>query len=153
MGNGEEEFNRKIELIRNVSLLKGSHYFEFQPGKFKGSHWQRNSVFIFESYIYFFEPIFYKYINNFSYYSFTDVNKCEWNKVIAELVEIKQKIAETKSSDEISQLIKFQYYSNYQSFETNFEAQKKDLIKLFNEFILWVKETLKINNTISILGI
>ncbi len=153
MGECKEESDRKIELITGVSELSGTLFFEFQKGKHDGTHWKKDSVYIFEEFICFIEQSFQKNINNYSHYSFSDVNKSDWQVITEELKDLTKKIKASKNFDDISRHLKFYFKHDYHRFELNFEINKNDLAQMLNDFISWINKTLKDYNHISILGI
>jgi hypothetical protein len=144
---------KRIELIKDVNKLSGSLYFEFQVGKHNGTHWSNDSVFIFEEYVCFIEPIFQDCLNNYWHYSFTDVSKPDWEKIISEINILTQNIRKSETFDDFSSFVKFYFKHNIETFKSDFKNQKSDLIKMLNELVLWLKDVLKTQNIISILGI
>lgn len=65
--------------------MRGTCYFEFLPGKYKRECWQKNSVFLDEQIFELIEDIFKKRIKEYDHFSFVEINKEDWGKIMLDL--------------------------------------------------------------------
>lgn len=75
MNSQQQNFREKIRLIRDLSELQGTYYFEILPGKYQDKCWNQNSVFMTEEVFGYLEPIFERRAPNFDHYAFVEIVK------------------------------------------------------------------------------
>jgi hypothetical protein len=73
-----------IRLLRNRWELRGTLYFEFQPGTFAGRHWQPGSVYVREEFWADLGAVVARHAPGYSHYSFTPIAADAWTGILAE---------------------------------------------------------------------
>ena len=141
-----------IELLRDASKLESTCYFEFLPGIYQKECWNKESVFIYYLHIQYIEPILEKFIDGYDHYSFMSVDKTTWQDIIVELNNEKKILNKSNSFDEFTSKLNFSFRDIEDNFTKDFESSKADLMKLINDLVLWIRNTLKHHNKIAILG-
>jgi hypothetical protein len=140
-----------IELIKDPNQLQGTCYFEFLPGIYKDKCWNENSVFIDELEIDYISPILAKHIRKYDHYSFMSADKSVWKNIINDLNQMKESLRTSKSFDEFTSQLSFAFRVTHE-FEKDFEESKVKFIKMIDDFVLWIRETLKNHNQMAVLG-
>ena len=141
-----------IELIKDVKKLESTCYFEFLPGIYVKEYWNKECVFIYYLHIGYIEPILAKYINDYDYYSFMSVDKTTWQEIIKDLNSMKEILRKSNNLDEFTSKFTFNLRDIEENFTKDFETSKVELIKMINDFALWIRETLKNHNKIAVMG-
>lgn len=142
-----------IELIKDVNKLEETCYFELLPGTYKDKCWNEESIFFTEEDWDYLSPIVRKYVNNYDHYSFMSVDKMSWREIIKELNRWKETLKKAKNIDELTGQTGFFFRDSQENFAKNFEESKNELMKMIDDFVLWLQETLKYQNKIAVLGI
>ncbi len=141
-----------IKLIKDVTEREDTCYFEFLPGTYKGECWNKESVFIYFLHICYIEPILEKHINGYDHYSFMSAAKSDWQNIIEELNQMKEVLRKAQNLNEFTSKLNFSFQDFEENFTKDFEKSKTGLSKLIDDFVLWLQETLKHHNKISVLG-
>lgn len=142
-----------IELIKDVTKRQGTCYFEFLPGVYKDKCWNEESVFIDDLHIYYIEPILAKHINGYYHYTFMSADKSDWQNIIKELNQMKEILRKAKNLNEFTSILSFSFHDPEENFKKDFDKSKTELSNLIDDLVLWLRETLKHHNKISVLGI
>ncbi len=142
-----------IELIKDVTKCQGTCYFEFLPGIYKDKCWTKESVFIDDLQIYYIEPILAKHINDYDHYTFMSADKSDWQNIIKDLNQMKEFLRKARNFNEFTSKLDFSFRDVEENFTKDFEKSKTELSRLIDDFVLWLRETLKHHNKISVLGI
>jgi hypothetical protein len=122
------------------------------PGVYVKECWNKESVFIYYLHIGYIEPILAKYIHNYSQYSFMSVDKMTWQDIIKNLNLMKETLRQSDNYDEFTSNLGFSFDDVEENFTRNFEESRKDLMKMIDDFVLWLQETLKNHNKIAVMG-
>ncbi len=141
-----------IELIKDVSECKSTCYFEFLPGVYKKDCWNKESVFIYFLQICYIEPILAKNIDNYDHYSFMSVDKTTWQDIIRELNQMKETLRKSNNLDEFTSKLDYSFRDTEKNFDKDFKKSKAELMKMIDDFVLWIQETLKNENKIAVMG-
>ncbi len=141
-----------IELIKDVNKCQSTCYFEFLPGIYEQECWGKESVFIYYWQICYIEPILAGYINNYDHYSFMSVDKTVWQDIIDELNKLKEVLRKSESLDELTANLNFTFRDIEENFTKDFKKSRVELMKLIDDLVLWIRETLKNHNKIAVLG-
>jgi hypothetical protein len=141
-----------IELIKDKNKCESTCYFEFLPGIYQDNCWNDNSVFIDYQQIYYIEPILEKYINNYDHYSFMSGSKYDWQEIIKELNQMKEVLRKAENLNDFTSTFDFTFWDSEENFAKDFDKSKAELLKMIDDFVLWVQETLKNYDKIAILG-
>ena len=73
-----------IRLLRHRWELRGTLYFEFQPGIHAGLHWQPGSVYVREEYWADLGAVVARHVPAYSHYSFTLIAAQVWAGILAD---------------------------------------------------------------------
>lgn len=141
-----------IELIKDVNQCENTCYFEFLPGTFKDKCWNEESVFIYYLQICYIELILAKYIFNYDQYSFMSVDKTTWQDLVKDLNKMKEILRKSKSFNELTSNLTYVFQDVEKNFTEDFEKSRNELMKMIDDFVSWIRETLKNHNKIAILG-
>lgn len=139
----------KYKLITDKKELQGTCYFEFLPGKYQNKCWNVNSVYLTEESLDFIEKLLINVNPEYDHFSFTEFSSEQVEKLINEL---KGAIKHIENNKYVVESI---YFSDDYNAKLNEDLKnyRDDILKLIEELIIWMKETLKNNDRISILGI
>jgi hypothetical protein len=141
-----------IELIKDVNKCENTCYFEFLPGVYVKECWNKESVYIYYLHICYIEPILAKYIDNYDHYSFMSVDKTNWQDIINGLNQVKEVLRKSKTLNDFTSTLGFFFRDTEENFAKDFDKSKNELLKMIDDFVMWVKETLKNHNKIAVMG-
>lgn len=141
-----------IELIKDVSKCESTCYFEFLPGIYQNECWNKESVFIYYLHISYIEPILTKHINRYDHYSFMSVDKTNWQDIIKEFNQMKEVLRKTDNLNEFTSKLEFSFRDIEENFTKDFAKSKSELMKMIDDFVLWIQEILNIHNKIAVMG-
>lgn len=142
-----------IELIRDVNKLEGTAYFELLPGKYKNKCWNKESVFLDEENFGFIEPIIESCVEKYGRYSLVEVNRERWERIIGELLSLRNKVRQSKRIDDLERDIGYFFTDTKERFAEQFHKSKKDFENMIGDLVRWIRRTLKEHERISILGL
>lgn len=142
----------EIRLIKNLSELQGTFYFEFLPGEFTGTAWNKDSAFIDESLFDWIEPAF-SILPGFDHYSFATIHKIDWMKCIQHLKEMQDRIQIVTNIPELIAGLGLSHKPYPGILETDFDLAMDKFRIFIDDLIEWLQITLQTATHISILGI
>ena len=142
-----------IRLIREKSQLQGTCYFELLPGKYREQCWNDGSVFMAEDIFALIEPIIARHEPRFDHYSFVDIRPTTWNQIIADLERLAERAELAEDIGELREEVGFSFASRERAFAQEFRANAEALSRLARELSGWLRDQLKRNECISVLGI
>lgn len=102
-----EDKENMIEIIYDISQLKGSCYIEVLPGKYMGKCWNKESIFLTEEDFGFIMPIIKKCYSEFDYYSLNEIKREVWVKILSELEKLREYLKDSPKKDSISKFVGF----------------------------------------------
>ena len=139
-------------MITDQSSLTGTCYIEVLPGKFRGECWNTSSVYFREEHFGIFEPTIMRHCPKHDHYSFTDIGKPIWEKILIDLQRIHQQCSETLQLSEIRDDVSLYFFtSNSRNTDSESETMRS-LKQTLNEFIRWTRLKLENHQTIAVLG-
>ncbi len=142
-----------MKIIYDPVELEGTCYFEILPGQYLGKCWNENSIFLEEEVFGYLEPSIQKAFSEFDHNGFHSIDIDIWNKIILNFEEVKHLLLHESEIDQIDKYIGFIYQNSKMNFVEKFAENSKNLIKLIDELIIWINQTSKEYEQISILGI
>jgi hypothetical protein len=80
------------------------------------------------------------------------VDKMTWQDIIKNLNLMKETLRQSDNYDEFTSNLGFSFDDVEENFTRNFEESRKDLMKMIDDFVLWLQETLKNHNKIAVMG-
>jgi hypothetical protein len=149
----EESSRDKIRLIRYLTELSGSCYFEILPGKYGGKCWNQNSVFMTEEVFGYLEPIFERHIPDFDHYAFVEISRDDWMLIIADFNNLLQVLDQAQDIKELVGKLGFIFKDSIERFENHFSSNIIMLAGTVRDLSEWVNEQIKSQDYISVLGI
>lgn len=147
-----KKMKTEITLIRDKSQLEGTAYFEFLPGRYSDKHWNDTSVFLEEEVMCMIERPFMDAMPDYDHYSFSDVARSRWESILTGLANLKAILADASSIGDVDDHFCCIWPGTVESFKQEFDANRKLLITLIDEFTSWVKQTLHDHDSIAVLG-
>jgi hypothetical protein len=141
-----------IRLIRDKAELQGTCYFELLPSKYQGQCWNDESVFLAEDVFRFVEPIIARHEEYFDHYSFVEILRPTWLKIIADLQRLAERAELAQNIDELRGEVSFLFASAKREFTQNFRSNAEALASLARELARWLLEHLRQHDCISVLG-
>ena len=140
-------------IIYNKKDLSGTLYVEIQPGKFKGEHWSKTSIFLDEEAFGYLLPSIKKRYKNFSYYGFSDISCFTWKDILKELDKTKAILQSTPEESEIQYYIEFVEEGMDVTFKKCYKENLQHAIQIIDEFQRWMYKNIEKNECIAVLGI
>jgi hypothetical protein len=153
MNNQQQSFRSKIYLIRDLTELRGTCYFEILPGKYQEKCWNQNSVFMTEDSFGYLESIFEHHVSNFEHYAFVEISNNDWMLILADFSSLLVVLNRAQNIKELKCEVEFKYKYLMDDFIDDFQSSAIDLMTLIRDFSEWVQEQLKSQEYISVLGI
>ncbi|GAA0831184.1 hypothetical protein GCM10008915_10790 [Bifidobacterium pullorum subsp. gallinarum] len=140
-------------IIKDIKKLEGSCYIEVLPGKYLNKCWNDSSIFFTEEDFALLEKSIEKEFETYDHCAFNEIPKETWIKILTKLDELNLLIKEQPSIELLRTYVEFLYECTEEDFINNYEANLKKLKVMILDFKTWIKENLKENEYISILGI
>jgi cell fate (sporulation/competence/biofilm development) regulator YlbF (YheA/YmcA/DUF963 family) len=143
-----------IQIIYDVEALEGTCYVELKPGKFKGNHWGKDSIYFTDETFSFFSLAIQKNYKRYSLFGVSEIDKQTWGLIIAELERLKTVLQNNPTINELKKHVIFLLEEiTENNFLKDFNENINRLIKVITELQTWVINTIKEHDFISILGI
>ena len=141
-----------IRLLRFRWELRGTLYFEFQPGNFSGLHWQPGSVFIYEEFWGDLGAIVDRHEPRYGHYAFTPITDRTWSGILADFdaLATNLKVADRDQAEAFLPIL-FRWFVPPEGLAWRRAALR--YARLTRELSAWVREQLSEYDTVSVLGI
>jgi len=151
-GEGEWYGVEVIRLLRHRWELRGTLYFEFQPGVHAGLHWQAGSVYVREEFWADLGTIVAKHEPRYSYYAFTPVSAPVWAGILEEFdrLAIELMAADREQTAMLLPAL-FSWFVSPDGLAWRRVGLRYTL--LIRELSAWVREQLVEYGVVSVLGI
>ncbi len=140
-------------VITEKSNLEGTAYVEIYPGRFNGSHWNDTSIFFEEYHWEYLVRIIERHYPDYDPYGFQSLSYNSWNPILQDLQNLSVKIKDGEKVKEIRDEISFMSPYTENEFMKDEENNLIKLKQTIDQFSLWVNESLKKSEIISILGL
>jgi hypothetical protein len=141
-----------IRLLRQRWELRGTLYFEFQPGVYSGQHWQPGSVFVYEEFWADLGTVVARHESRYGHYAFTPVAAPVWSRILTELDDL---AADLKAADREGAALLlpalFRWFVPPEGLAWRRAALR--YATLTRELAAWVREQLDEHEVVSVLGI
>lgn len=142
-----------ICVIKNKDELEGSCYLEVMVGAYNKHCWNEGSLYFSEESFGFLEPTIEKFVPKYDHYAFTEIDRKAWLQIAEDLDAFIPRLASATSILDIENHVGFFFKSTKEQFIMNFSGSKHALLRLIQEFTLWIREKINEFDTITILGI
>lgn len=142
-----------IRLLLEKSELRGTCYFELLPGKFRGEHWNDDSVFLTEFAFTLIEPIVLRHQPSFDHDAFEDVRRSTWERILVDLELLVQRAKVAGRIADLRPDIGFQSPTAEQLFADDFNRNVQLTISMIQDLLVWLRQQLKCQESIAILGL
>ena len=141
-----------FQLHADPSEVTGPHWFELAPGPYERKHWQPGSRFISEFTFCLIEGIFERHAPAFDHFSYAEVPGSQWKIILADLAILRAALVEAGETAKVA--LPYGYTLRVQpDFEQNWAANQRQLASLLSSLDQWLRETLALNDSISVLGL
>jgi len=144
-----------ITLIRDPSQ-RGA--YEFLPGEFRGKFWNSGSVYLEEvTFVLISNPIL-RHVPDVDYLGTTLIQRPVWERIIEDLEALAIRVSQAANLSELDGALGF-FRSllgdskEEKEFQKDFSINAKALVAVIGELVAWLRETLKTNASVSILGV
>jgi len=144
---------QNIKLVREVSDLVGTCYFEFCLGKYQGIHWQDSSVFLEDEVFGFIKPGFARIMRNFNHYSVNELDIKKRSRILSELEALVVDLESARSIEELDGKLGFLFDSTKFRFQKDFALNCRNLVHTIRELIEWIQKSVETHEYIAVLGI
>src|SRR5262245_44510211 len=142
-----------IRLIRDRRELKGTVYFEFLPGPYKGQCWNESSVFLAEEVFGFIDPLISRHYHGEYYYSFSTIASGLWIGIASDLRNVSDALRKAKEFADVREQLGFAFSNTEAEFAAAFSGNKESLARLAAELASWIEEQIAEREPISLLGL
>ncbi|KAA8787566.1 hypothetical protein ABIE27_003716 [Paenibacillus sp. 4624] len=142
-----------MRIIRDKEELEGTCYIEVLPGKYLETCWNEHSIFLDEEVFGYLEKAIYDIYPKYDHYAFTEIHRDTWMLILEQLNELVILLDEKVTMDELKEHVYFLFGSSEDEFQQDFDHNVQKLRELIIEFETWIKEQLKTQEYISVLGI
>ncbi|MDX2244531.1 MAG: hypothetical protein NW224_27975 [Leptolyngbyaceae cyanobacterium bins.302] len=149
----EESSKKHIRLIQNLNELHGTCYFEILPGKYEGSCWNQNSVFMTEEVFGYLEPVFERNESDFDHYAFIEIKREIWLLIIKDFRSLIEALEQAQDVRELEGKMGFIFKDSIDRFASDFRSNAVDLIGVLREFSQWLENQLEVYDYLTVLGI
>jgi hypothetical protein len=141
-----------IRLIRNTAELRGTCYFEFLPGTYKGQCWNEESVFLAEEVFGLIEPIIARHEPRFDHYAFVAIRRDTWSRITTDLKGLAERCGIASSVGDLAGEVGFLFTTTEAEFARDVSANTRDLARMAGELTAWLRTELRNHECVTILG-
>ncbi|MGW8956951.1 hypothetical protein [Paenibacillus sp. NPDC055715] len=142
-----------MKIIKNKEELEGTCYIEILPGRYLGQCWNDTSIFLTEEVFGFIEKSIESEYPTYDHYAFNEIQKEVWWRILGRLERVINLLEGHHKMNTLKEHIGFFFGCSKDEFIKDYENNIEKLRELINEFQTWIKEQLKSQNYISVLGI
>lgn len=142
-----------ITLIRKMSDLTETSYFEFLPGRYRGQSWNETSVFLASDIFALIEPIFERHLPEFNRNGNTNVSKETWNAIIHEMQAMSAKLAGAQSASDVEPQLGEIAGAMEQPFTNDFQKSARALAQTIDDLVVWLQNSLNNHEQVAVLGV
>jgi hypothetical protein len=142
-----------IRLLRNRWELRGTLYFEFQPGTYDGRHWQPGSVYVYEEFWADLGAVVARHVPGYSHYAFTPIAAKSWAAILAEFAALATGLRAARARSDAAALLPslFSWFEPLAGvYCRRYVLQYAALVR---ELSCWVRSQLSEYGAVSVLGI
>jgi hypothetical protein len=139
-------------LITDRESLRGTCYIEILPGRYRGKHWNAESVYFEEVPFGCLEPTIARHWPAYSHYAFNEINGYVWRKIIADLQTTGQAIAAGATTRELDGRIGFIFTPSRDGFLKNEVENLGELRNTIEDLTTWLTRQLESFEAVSVLG-
>ncbi|WP_068505814.1 hypothetical protein [Paenibacillus kribbensis] len=142
-----------MKIIRNKEELEGTCYIEILPGRYLGQCWSDTSIFLTEELFGFIEKSVESEHSTYDHYAFNEIQKETWWSILGRLERVINLLEGQPKMNTLKEHIGFYFGYSENEFKKDYENNIEKLRELIKEFQTWIKEQLRSQDYISILGI
>ncbi|WP_068783348.1 hypothetical protein [Paenibacillus phocaensis] len=142
-----------MKLIRDMKELEGTCYIEVLPGKYLGQCWNENSIFFDEEVFGYLEKSLENIFSGYDHYAFNEIHRDTWLVILERLNTLVNLLDENVTIELLKEHVYFVFGSSEEEFRQDFDNNVQRLRELIIEFVTWIKEQLKTQDYVSVLGI
>lgn len=137
-----------FRIIKDKAELDGTAYFEFLPGKYNGTCWNDNAIFLDEDSMALVEEIFERNVEHYDHFAFSEIDKGQGSRILADLQKLEIEITSNKKIS--GETFSDEYYNALNEQVAN---NKEKAVEVISGLRQWLDVTLEKNDCVSILGL
>lgn len=142
-----------FRLHSSSATRQGTQYFEFTPGRYQGRHWCEGARFVDEYTFCLFEGIVERHLDGFDHYGFIDVPRAMWQPVLADWAALRLSLAQAANGGPEVAPPFGATLAVEADYRVNLAANQRDLAVLLAEMEDWLSATLRVHDTVCLLGL
>jgi len=142
-----------LRVIEDKSALQGTVFVELLPGRYKGTFWNNDSIFFDEETFGFFEAIIEHEAPDYDHYSFTEISRPKWLRIVARLRVFAAELRAVESWQSLPTDTRFLFSSTEAKFAENLEAHAHALADASAQLSAWLEQVLAKQDAVTVLGI
>ncbi len=142
-----------LRVIEDKSALQGTAFVELLPGRYKGTCWNNESIFFDEETFGFFEGIIEREAPDYDHYSFTEISRAKWLRIVARLRVFAAELRAVKSWQSLPTDTRLLFSNTEAKFAANLEAHVRALADASTQLADWLEHVLAEQDAVTVLGI
>jgi hypothetical protein len=129
------------------------------PGKFRGKFWNAGSVYLDEETFTLIAKPLLRHVPELDYFGTTVIRHPLWEKIIEGLEALAIRVSKSADLSELEadlvfwQRVPDDYSATRAEFQRDFADNAKALVAVITELVTWLRETLKTEEYVSVLGV
>ncbi|MCB9951768.1 MAG: hypothetical protein H6824_12375 [Planctomycetaceae bacterium] len=139
-------------MITDHRELKGTCYMEVLPGQYGGKCWNGQSVYFEEEHFGFIEATIIRHCPKYDHCAFTEINKTTWEKILAELEDLYADIGDSSRLADVRSKVDLFFLNTEEQFLSSEAENMKRLREMLRDFTRWMRATLNMHDTVTVLG-
>lgn len=133
--------------------LRGTAYFEFLPGRYRGNCWTERSVFLDEEAFGYIEPIFLRQLPDYDHYAFVEVARPRWLPILAELDGLVGVLRGRPDDRTLAEVLGFYFADTQRKFFEDRDGSVAAVEHMASELSAWLRRVLQDEECVSVLGL
>ena len=142
-----------ITLYREQADLRGTQYVELQPGRHRGQHWLRGSVFLMDSVWGLIHAPLERRVASYSFFGVTEVGADLWSGILEDWGALRAAIITADRIGDVSGHFELPYATLEAEFNEDFGENARVLADVVRELAQWVQDVLTEEDVITVAGL
>jgi hypothetical protein len=135
------------------SQLDGRFYIELSPGRYAGTHWRDESVYIDDEVFGLLEIEICRQVGDYDHWGVNEVSGAEWLEIINGWSALSVQLATATEFEQLYGHLGFLFAGSRDWFHTHFEQCSKQLAELIERLISWLQLELSRHDRVAIIGV
>ncbi|WP_431824760.1 hypothetical protein [Burkholderia sp. F1] len=142
-----------IRIIRDLSELDSTAYFELIGGPYAQKNWNAGSLFFEEEVFGLLEPAIERQIPDYDHFAFTGIGMTYWLLIVAELNDTRRMLGDAAQRTAALDRLGFVFRGSRQAFVDHLDACCDALANVIAEIDAWTRDISMRHDRVTILGI